>query len=144
MTMNRRELEAGLDRWGGDLGRWPPPEADAARALADRDDAARRLLSAAASIEDHLAACRDHAPPDHLAARISAGIDAAPARRDPVESALCWLTGNRWRPAVLGALLTLAGYLAGGLAVEPVDTELADEVISLAFTDIYGEVDDAQ
>ena len=61
-----------------------------------------------------------------------------------MESALAWLAGNRWRPALLGILLTLAGYLAGALAVEPVDVALADEVMTLAFTDLYGEVDDAQ
>ena len=142
--MNRTELESGLDRWGGDLARWPADEAAAARALVSRDDAARRLLDAASRIDGHLAAWRDHAAPDHLAARIVACADAVHQSTDTIESALGWLAGNRWRPALLGALLTLGGYLAGALAVEPVDVELADEVMTLAFTDLYGEVDDAQ
>lgn len=142
--MNRAELEAGLDRWGGDLSAWPPAAAQAARALIGRDDDARRLWQAATRIDDHLAASRAHSAPGHLAGRISAGLDTAPRRGDALETAIGWLTGNRWRPAVLGALLTLAGYLAGVLAVEPVDAVLADEVATLAFTDLYGEVDDAQ
>ena len=142
--MNRAELASGLDRWGGDLTRWPDDEAEAARDLIRRDDDARRLLDTASRIDGHLTAWRDHAAPDDLAARIVARLDEPAGRADAVESALAWLAGNRWRPALLGILLTLAGYLAGALAVEPVDVALADEVMTLAFTDLYGEVDDAQ
>jgi hypothetical protein len=61
-----------------------------------------------------------------------------------LDSLLGWLGASGWRPAALSLLLLAVGYVAGLAAGEAVDPELADDVVALAFTDLYAEIDDAQ
>lgn len=134
------EFEQDLDRWGGDLSRWPDDRAARARAFLAVNPAARRQLEAAAAVEDGLLALRPHQAPAHLAGRIMANLPEA----DGLERWLAWLTGRLWRPALLALAITVGGYLAGATLGEPVDSVLAEDVMTLAFQDMYAELDDAQ
>ena len=138
------ELEQALDRWGADLGDWPATEAERARALLAIDAAARRKLDAARKVDDLLRGLRGHAAPAHLAGRIMALVRAPDREADHLEQMLRWLTGRIWRPAMLAMLMVTAGFLGGLAAQEPVNEELAEDVMTLAFSDIYAELDNAQ
>lgn len=142
--MTPLELEQALDRWGTDLDQWPEGEADRVRPLLAEDEEARRLLQSARAVDDFLAGLRPHTPPDYLAGRIVARAagDAAP---DLLEQVLGWLTARAWRPALFALLLTGAGFLTGTMVTEPgLDPVLAEEAMTLAFSDIYGELENAQ
>lgn len=136
------EFEEALDRWGTDLARWPAAEAERARTLLASGGPAAASLEAARRVDAHLASLQSHAPPAHLASRIVA--------RAGTEEALApwldWLTARLWRPALLGLILVTGGYLTGIAATDAaVDPELANDVMALAFNDIYAELeDDAQ
>ena len=138
------ELEQALDRWGADLGRWPAAEAERARALLAIDPTARRSVSVAREVDEFVGELRRHAAPTHLAGRIMARVREAGAAPDHLERMLGWLTGRIWRPAMLAMLMVTAGFVAGFAVQEPVDEELAEDVMTLAFSDIYAELDDAQ
>jgi len=142
------DFAAALDRWGGDLARWPAATAAEARALIAISPRAAAALTAARRLDDHLAALEPHRAPAELAARIRAQVSREPAAgRSPaavLDRLLGWLGASGWRPAALGLLLLAAGYLAGLAAGETLDPELADDVVALAFTDIYAEIDDAR
>lgn len=138
--MTQSEFHDALDRWGGDLGRWPMPEARGARLLLAQRADLRRDLEAARLIDVHLESLTAHEVSPALANRILANLPAA----DRLERLLTWLTSAVWKPAVLAMLVAGMGYLAGTASVAPVDTELATDVISLAFNDLYTELDDGQ
>lgn len=141
--MTAPEFEQALDRWGTDLDAWPQADAECAQTLLARDRQARHLLEAARNVDAFLGGLREHVPPAHLQARIIA--HAAAAGPDPVEQVVGWLTARLWRPALGAMLLATAGFLAGVTVTEPaVDPGLAEDVMSLAFSDIYAEVEDAQ
>jgi uncharacterized membrane-anchored protein len=142
--MTPLEFEQALDRWGADVGCWPPAEAARARAhLAEHPDA-RRLLEAAQRVETFLDELREHAPPTHLADRIRARAAAAGVDADPFERMFGWFIARLWRPALLALLVTTAGFITGMAVTDPVDPELAEDVMTLAFSDIYAELEDAQ
>lgn len=136
------ELEDALDRWGGDLSSWPPQQAERARQLAAADATAAARLEAARVLDGYLDELTRHAPPPWLASRITAR--AAQVPRDAVERLLGWLGGRLWRAALLALVPVVAGLLLGTATVEPVDSGLASDVMTLAFSDLYGEIDDAQ
>ncbi|MEQ8857114.1 MAG: hypothetical protein RIC56_00570 [Pseudomonadales bacterium] len=140
--MTPLEFEQALDRWGADLERWPQERIGPAGACLTEHASARRSLEAAQRVDRYLAGLADpaRAAPAHLAARIVASTP----RRDGLQRGLDWLTGRVWRPAVLALFVVAGGYLAGAAVQEPLDTDLADEVMSLAFSDIYAEVDNGQ
>lgn len=138
--MTPREFEQALDHWGAKLEHWPADQAAAARALLAEHAGARDALVAAGEVEAFLQSLgsAESPAPAYLAARI---VARAP-RRDRLQRSLDWLTGRHWRPAVLAVAVVAIGYLAGTLVEDPVDTELAEAVMSLAFSDLYAEVDD--
>ncbi|HEX7037660.1 MAG TPA: hypothetical protein VF210_17960 [Pseudomonadales bacterium] len=142
--MTRLEFEQALDRWGADLERWPAREAEAARALLATDPQARRALDAARAVDAHLAALRTHRAPSHLAARIGTRVRAAAAPPDRLERLFGWLTDRLWRPAVLAMLIAGAGYLTGLSVNDPADPSLTEDVMTLAFSDIYAELENAE
>lgn len=108
MTMN--ELEQALDRYGGDLGRWPAALRDDAEALIARDAKAAELASRAARVDGLLGEAIRPMPVDAaLLGRIIAGIDngagrAVALRPTPRLAA--------WAGAAVIAFLT-AGYAVG-------------------------------
>lgn len=142
--MTRLEFEQALDRWGADLTRWPAQDAEAARQLLGTDRQARRSLDAARAVDAHLAALRTHTAPSHLAARIGARVREAAAPADPLERLFGWLTDRVWRPALLAMLIACAGYLTGLSVNEPLDPSLTEDVMMLAFSDIYAELENAE
>jgi len=144
--MTNLEFEQALDRWGTDLDRWPASEAERGRACLAADEGARRLLEAARGVDAFLEGWRTHAPPAYLAARIrgraTAGDLGAP---DALETLLGWFTARLWRPVLFATVVTTAGYITGLAVTGPdVDPVLAEDVMTLAFSDIYGELEDAQ
>jgi hypothetical protein len=141
--MKRVELEHALDRWGADFDRWPAEEAARARAYLATDREARRLLGAAGEVDAFVGELRRHRAPSYLAGRILAHVAGAPTP-DRLEQVLGWLTARVWRPALLAIIVTTAGFLAGMAIDEPVDPELTEDVMTLAFSDIYAELEDAQ
>lgn len=140
--MTQPEFEAGLDRWGADLSRWPPRQARLAEVYLAATADARRSLAAARRTEAYLASLQPHQAPARLAGRIT----AATARDHPGAMARleAWLSGALWRPAALASVLLLSGYLTGISTHDNLETELADTVVNLAFTDLYLELDDVQ
>lgn len=138
--MTPLEFDQALDRWGADLDQWPGAAAERGRACLAASPDARRSLAAARQVDAYLQGLARGAAPPHLAARIVASVP----RPDGVERLLDWFTARLWRPAVLALAVTVGGYLAGASIDQPVDTELADAVMSLAFNDLYAELDDAQ
>jgi hypothetical protein len=104
------ELEKALDRYGGDLGRWPAPLRAEAAALIAGDPKAAKLAAAAARLDALLAeATLPVAVDSALMGRIVAGIDngvhhEAPLRPTPKLAA--------WAGAAMIAFLT-AGYAVG-------------------------------
>lgn len=143
--MTESDFEAALDRWGGDLDRWPAAAAAEARALIATDPRAAAALTAARRLDDHLAALETHRAPAGLAARIQARVPVEVGGGSAtLDRLLGWLSASGWRPAALGLLLLAAGYVAGLAAGEAMDQELADDVVALAFTDLYAEIDDAR
>lgn len=139
--MTTEELEAALDRWGADFDRWPSEAGERARATVAMDPTARRLFESARELETFLEGLRPHAAPAHLAGRIAARVRETP---DRIEVMLGWLTARIWRPAVLAMVMVSAGYLTGVIVQEPLDDALVEEVMTLAFSDIYAELEDAQ
>jgi hypothetical protein len=139
--MTRLEFEQALDRWGTDFSQWPVPEADHARAYLATDLEGRRLLDAAQQVDVFLLGMRQHTPPAYLAGRILAHA----AEPDRLEQMLGWFSARMWRPALFAVVVTTAGFLTGiGAPDAGVDAELAEDVMTLAFSDIYSELEDAQ
>lgn len=143
--MTPREFEQCLDRWGADIERWPAAQAQAARSLLAADDEASLALAAERQVDEFVAGLRHHVPPAHLAARITARANDTDQASDPVDRMIGWFGTRLWRPALIAVLVTSAGFLTGmNLTVPAVDTELADDVMTLAFNDIYAEMEHAQ
>lgn len=143
--MTITELEQALDRWGGDLERWPAEEAGRARTLLAASEDARHRLEAARALDGFLIGLRRHDAPAHLPSRIVALACQRTVPPDAMEHIFGWLTARLWRPALLAVLVTAAGFLAGTALTQPeFDPALADETMTLAFSDIYAELEDAQ
>ena len=147
-TLSDAELQRLLDRFGSDTAKWPAPSAQAAERLLAGSPAAARELEAARALDGWLAGLREHRAPDDLAAAIMARIDGPDRadrvdRTDRVEQFARWLTGRLWRPVLIGALPLVAGFALGFALPEPADADLAGQLGTLAFVDIYAELNDA-
>jgi hypothetical protein len=139
-TMTEAEFGELLDRCGADPTRWPPAMAERAADLLNRSTHARSQLDAARAVDAWLGGLRAHAAPDALAAAIMNRIE----RPGALERFLDWLTARLWRPVLVGALPIIAGFAIGiGMPAQP-DADLAGDIGSLAFVDIYEELDDAE
>ncbi len=136
--MTDDEFEDALDRWGADLNRWPEREAGKARRVLAVSRRARRMLTAARSLDEQLRGLRDHAPPAYLEPRIMARLDTngVPGWVFP------WIVRGRWRPALLALAVGAGGFLLGQSVAGPEYSELTEEVMTLAFSDLYAEVND--
>ncbi len=135
-----QELEAGLDRWGGELARWPAAEARSARALLERSPAARALQEQALELERDLTSLRPEPLPELAKAQIleraarEARPEAPAAARGPV--------ARLWRGALAACLPLLAGYLVGASSAYNDDARYADAVSELVFTASFEETID--
>jgi len=108
--MMKEQLEEGLDRYGGDLTRWPAALRAEAEALTARDAGAARLVAAAARLDDTLAEAMRPMPVDaaligRIVAHIGDGFHHDVAVRP---------TGRlvAWAGAAMVAFL-VTGYAAG-------------------------------
>jgi anti-sigma-K factor RskA len=157
--MTQLEFEAGLDRWGADLARWPPEAAAQAHTRLAADPQARQALAAAAAVDGYLHGLREDTAPQHLERQILARLErteraAAPASPGTATRMVDWLTQRLWRPALLALVPLFAGFLIGHGSVPLVSTQADAEVVvdaevaaamaTLAFSDLYAEFDDAQ
>lgn len=138
--MTLEEFDHALDHWGASLARWPEAEAERARELLRSLPEAPARLDAAVRVDAFLESLQQHHAPEHLAARIAARIPAP----DRMQGALDWLGARLWRPVMLGLIVACCGFVAGALDGDPLDPELVDQMTTLAFDDLYAEVDDAR
>jgi len=147
--MTEAEFAALLDQHGGDRTHWPAADAKRADDLLGRSAAARRELAAARAVDHWLTDQRAHVAPAALADSILERVQRAEAmaatgtRPDPLDSAFRWLTARLWRPVLVAALPVLAGFAIGVALPTDTDTELASQIGTLAFVDIYEELNDA-
>jgi hypothetical protein len=135
--MTRDEFEAGLDRYGGDLSRWPPALRREAEALAAADGQAAAALDAAKRLDALIAEVA--APETADAALIGRIVSHDRQRRSeaelrPTRRLAAW--------AVAGAVATLMlGFVAGALI--PAD-QSSDAIAGLMFSgtanDIVGDL----
>jgi hypothetical protein len=149
--MTEQEFADLLDRHGGDPARWPSARRNALERLLAESVTARRAHAAARALDGWLDTQREHRAPAGLAARVVARIGngnatlavdrgAAP---DTFDRILDWLTARLWRPVLLGALPAIAGLVIGLASSQADDGNLASQLGSLAFVDLYAEVHDA-
>lgn len=130
--MTRDEFDAGLDRYGGDLSRWPPALRQQAEALAAADSQAAAALTTAGRLDALLAeVAASEATDAALIGRIvSRGRQT---QRETVLKPTRRLAA--WAAAGVAATL-MAGFIAGALV--PAD-QSNDAIAGLMFS---GTVDD--
>lgn len=110
--MTRDEFEGGLDRYGGDPGRWPQALRAEAEALIARDPAAAKLAAQAARLDSILANAMTPRPVDSaFVGRVLTGIGSG-ARHETVLRPTPRLAA--WAGAAMITLLS-AGYAAGAM-----------------------------
>lgn len=141
--MTQPEFEADLDRWGADLTKWPPQAAARARQRLATDPGARQALTAAATVDGYLQGLRADTAPAHLTQRVLARLDAPGPAAKPWPL-LDWLMHRLWRPALVALAPVLMGFLLGQATAAPGEAEVAAQVATLAFSDVYAEFDDVQ
>lgn len=143
--MNLEQFNDHLDRRGADLAAWPEADADAARELIRRSPEAGAAWRAAAAVDVHLTAMRDHRAPAGLAGRITAAAHVTPR-----PGWLASLLTPRWRPALLALLPLVAGFYIGLRLPDSGDGQLPGDLLALAFdadlyqSDLYLELEDEQ
>jgi uncharacterized membrane protein len=156
--MDKNTFEAALDRWGSDLSGWPAADRQAAEALLARSNDVRLILETQRRIDAGLSALSERDISAHvqqqIVTRIQARVQAAVAARDAdaVRTAPAddeswfwsWLTHSVWRPALLAGLPLILGFALGIGLTDLSERELADQVSTLALSDIYQEIDNAQ
>jgi hypothetical protein len=126
-TMTRDEFNAGLDRYGGGLSRWPPALAREAEALVAADMQAAAELQAAVRLDALLMQVTAPAPVDaaligRIVARGRAGRGETALR--PTRRLAGWVSAA-------AAVMLMTGFAAG--AVVPPD-ESNDAVAALLFS----------
>lgn len=115
------EFEALLDRHGGNRGRWPAEQRNAAEALLRSHVDAGALLRAAERLDAALdAALRAPGCPLGLCERIV-------ARTPPRDAWLDWLASRLWRPVGLASMPLLLGLAVGAAAVPETGADAALE-----------------
>jgi hypothetical protein len=128
-----------LDHWGSDLAAWPEAEARAARLLLEVSPDARRHFEAAQEVANWLGGLRAHTAPPGLRTRILARLPEP----TPVPAVLRWLTARMWRPVLAAALPLVVGFVVGIGLPDRMDALFVEEISTLAFNDIWQELDDA-
>lgn len=125
--MTRNEFDTAIDRYGGDLSRWPPELARAAKTFADADAEAAAALRAAQRLDGLLAEVAEPTPAD--AALIGRIVAHQRANRRETE-----LRPTRrlaaWASAA-AALMLMTGFAAGAV-VQPDDS--SDTIAELMFS----------
>lgn len=148
--MTEAEFAELLDHHGSDRTHWPAADAERADDLLGGSAAARRELAAARAVDHWLADQRAHVAPAGLAESILERVRRVEAtapigtRPDPLDSVFQWLTARLWRPVLVATLPVLAGFAIGVALPADTDTELASQIGTLAFVDIYEELNDAE
>jgi hypothetical protein len=130
--MTREEFSEALLRFGADLGRWPEPEAAAARRLLDGDPGAAELLADHARFERTLAEAVE--PPPFGAAEIGAVL----AARDREQAA--WWPAPRVLLAGAGvsALCFVLGFVTVVAITPPQDIPVPVVALALGQEDFGG------
>lgn len=125
--MTKEQLQEALDRYGGNLERWPDQIRLEAERLAATDFAAARMLAAAQAVERGLiAAAKPMTVDAALLGRIITSLDHAPAHElalRPTRRLVAWAGA-----AMMAFLIT--GF-AAGLAIP--QTQSDDSLTSLMF-----------
>lgn len=150
--MTDAEIAEFLDRHGGDSARWPAAQAHGVELALANSPAAVRELEAARALDAWLDGLRRHEAPVGLEATIMARVERLGGverlgrgeRADSLERFLDWLTARVWRPVLVGAVPVLAGLAIGLATPEPTDIDLAGQIGTLAFVDLYAELNDAE
>ena len=130
--MTRDEFDAGLDRYGGDLSRWPPALRQQAEALTADDNQAAAALAAASRLDSLLAevAASEAADAALIGRIVSRGRQAhGETVLKPTRRLAAWVTAGV-------AATLMAGFIAGALI--PAD-QSSDAIAGLMFS---GTVDD--
>lgn len=135
--MDLAEFEDLVDRFGDDIGRWPPERRAAAQAYLATSDAARALLRQAAGVRQMFeTAPRPMAPPD-LAARILARAAAEPPPAAPPSAA----GRSGQMPVRLTAVFVgcfIVGFAFGnGRALEPDASQMAAPAAATVYTPLF-------
>ena len=130
--MTREQFSEALLRFGGDLGRWPRAEAEAARALLASDPDAARRLAEFSAFEQTLAQAVESAPFG------AAEIGMILAARDREEAA--WWPAPRFLVAGAGvsALCFALGFVTVLTVAPPQDVPAAIVGLALGQEDFGG------
>ncbi len=134
---NNRDLADALDRWGSDLTVWPSTAASEAKRLMDSSPEATRLVQESAALDLELAQLGEHRATPGLDAKIIAELPT----RDGVQRIVDWLSGALWRPALAAAIPLAVGFVLG-ISIPEEDSQLADELSLLVFSETYEEFED--
>lgn len=133
--MDLAEFEDLVDRFGDDIGRWPPERRAAAQAYLATSGEARALLRQAGELRQMFeTAPRPMAPPD-LAARILARAVAEPPPSPPAPAPSARRFGRL--AAMLAGCFVVGFALGSGRAVAVGDGEVTAEVTAPAAAAIY-------
>jgi len=132
------ELEQGLDRYGGDLGRWPGHLRAGAEALVSENRTAAELVRVAARLDRALARAVEPVTLDSaFVGSMVAGVGSAKPRDEVVRPTPRLAA---WAGVAMAAFL-VTGY-AIGLALPATTTTQSDDVLaSIIFGDTSATVD---
>ena len=131
------DIADALDRWGSDLHHWPSQAATSAKRLLENSPEAIRLMKEAVDLETEFLQLRDHVTTPGLERKILAELPP----RDSLQRIADWLTGALWRPALAAAVPLVVGFVLG-ITVPEEDSQLADELSLLVFSETYEELED--
>lgn len=137
-------FESNLDRWGADLNSWPGEAQEQARWLLATSTRALALLENQQQIDEALAGLKEHPVPADLQGRIMDRLPRPVPEPDRWQRIWEWFAGALWRPALAACAPLALGFLLGAMLSAASDRELADQFSTLALTDIYQEIADAQ
>ncbi len=130
--MTKDQFEQALDRYGGDIGRWPEAVRVEAKAFADGDAAARRMLAEAARLDALLATVTRPAPVDAAAiGAIISGIRGDRHREVTVRPTRRLLA---WSGAAMAAFLAVGFVLGLAIPQSQDDSALAGLAFGTATT----------
>ncbi len=134
---SERVLADALDRWGSDLDLWPIIAANEAKTLMASSPEATRLVQEFVALESELAKLREHQATPGLDVKILAELPT----RDGVQRIVDWLSASLWRPALAAAIPLALGFILG-ITIPEEDSQLADELSLLVFSETYEELQD--
>jgi hypothetical protein len=137
--MTHEQFEQALDRYGGDLGRWPAAMRAEAKALADKDAAAARMLAEAARLDALLSEVVGPTSVDSAAiGAIIAGIRGDRHREITVRPTRRLAA---WSGAAMAAFLALGFVLGLAIPQTQDDAALAGLAFGTSTTTTFDTID---